>query len=74
MWRSVGLGGSPASRIRLAAALGDRVGQRYGGQQRPGVGVPGVLEDLGDLAGLDRPAEVDDADPVGDVPDDRQVV
>ncbi len=58
----------------FAVLTGRRVGHRDGRQQRLGVGVRRVVVDLLVRADLDDPAEVHDADPVGDVPDDGQVV
>jgi hypothetical protein len=57
-----------------AAALDLRVGHRHGRQERLGVGVLRVLEQVVDRADLDDSAQVHDGDPVGDVPHDGQVV
>ncbi|RPK76440.1 hypothetical protein EES42_03360 [Streptomyces sp. ADI95-17] len=58
----------------LPVLPGRRVRHRDRGQQRLGVGVRGVVVDLLVRADLDDPAQVHHPDPVGDVPDDRQVV
>ena len=60
------------SRSRLSATSGSARGQRR--QQRPGVGVPGPVEQLLGRCQLDDLAEVHHRDPVADVPHDRQVV
>ena len=44
------------------------------GQERPGVGVPGVFEDVSDRAVLDDDSGIHHLDPVGDLGDDPQVV
>ncbi len=58
----------------LAVFAGLRVGDRHRREQCLGVGVGGVLVDLGVPSDLHDPAQVHDADPVGDVPDHGQVV
>ena len=69
-----GEGTSPDEDDLLALAAQRRVGHRHGRQQRLGVRVRRAGVDLVLLAQLGHPAEVHDADPVRDVPHDRQVV
>ena len=69
-----GDGRSPVSRMRSRRVLHDRVRHRHRRHQRPGVrvqrlGVEPVARRL-----LDQRAQVHHADPVGDVPDHREVV
>jgi hypothetical protein len=50
------------------------VGPRDGRDQRLGVGVDGTGPDGGGVTRFHDPPQVHDGDPVGDLPDDRQVV
>ena len=67
-----GEGTSPLSRIRSLRCAPSSVRRR--GHQRGGVRVVGPLENRFGGAGFDDAAEVHHRDPVGDMPDHRQVV
>src|SRR5664280_2346013 len=72
--RVLGTGYVPLEDDVFPRALLSRVRHRHGRKKCLGVGVLGVLVDLGPGAGLDDPAQVHDRNPVGDVAYDGQIV
>ncbi len=59
---------------RPGGVRGRRFAPRFGGKQVAGIGVLRIGEDLGGRSGLDDLALGHDADPIGDLADDAEVV